>query len=395
MTPIPPFADGTFSVAHGVNTLGQVVGWGDRAGGARVHAFVWDRASGLRDLGTLDTAGPGIATYAHGINEAGQVVGEAIRGDGSSRAFVWDPQSGMREMAPLPGGGFSAARAINGAGQVLGQSTNALREDRAVRWQLNRPPAAQPQALGTLQDTALAVTLGGTDPDGDSLVFEVVTGPGQGVLSGTPPAVTYTPAPGYAGPDAFSFRVGDGTVWSAPATVSLTVTAPAPEPEPGPPPPTPGEDPAGRMHGAGTVETDGQRHHFEFRLRGGGPRPLSGRLEYHVKSANPTAGHRGQRRPAGHFVTTQITEGAFADDPERAPGRRPPVAVDTATFGGRGRWNGAPGYAFQARVQDGGEPGPGRDRFELTISDASGAVVAGVSGTLSAGNIQSGRPRQP
>ncbi len=37
--------------------------------------------------------------------------------------------------------------------------------------------------------------------------------------------MTYTPAANYNGADSFTFTVNDGTVTSAPATVSITVTA--------------------------------------------------------------------------------------------------------------------------------------------------------------------------
>ena len=37
--------------------------------------------------------------------------------------------------------------------------------------------------------------------------------------------MTYTPNPGYTGPDSFSYTASDGNMTSAPATVSLLVTA--------------------------------------------------------------------------------------------------------------------------------------------------------------------------
>ena len=49
--------------------------------------------------------------------------------------------------------------------------------------------------------------------------------PAHGTLSGTAPNLTYTPAANYNGADSFTFKVNDGTVDSAAATVSITVTA--------------------------------------------------------------------------------------------------------------------------------------------------------------------------
>ncbi|MCU0305047.1 MAG: Ig-like domain-containing protein [Thermoanaerobaculales bacterium] len=87
----------------------------------------------------------------------------------------------------------------------------------------NDPPTANPQSVTTPEDTAKAITLTGSDPNMDPLTFSIMTGPAHGGLSGTPPNVTYTPVPNYNGPDSFTFRVFDGTAYSAPATVSIDV----------------------------------------------------------------------------------------------------------------------------------------------------------------------------
>ena len=89
---------------------------------------------------------------------------------------------------------------------------------------VNDPPVANDQAVTTPEDTALAITLTGSDPDNDPLTFAIVTGPTNGALTGTPPNVTYTPNANYFGPDSFTFKVNDGTVDSNVATVSITVT---------------------------------------------------------------------------------------------------------------------------------------------------------------------------
>ncbi|ABK18038.1 Ig-like domain-containing protein [Syntrophobacter fumaroxidans] len=89
----------------------------------------------------------------------------------------------------------------------------------------NDAPVANAQTLSTNEDTAVSITLTGTDADGDTLSFTVTTSPAHGTLSGTAPNLTYTPAAGYHGPDAFEFKVNDGKADSAAAAVSITVNA--------------------------------------------------------------------------------------------------------------------------------------------------------------------------
>ena len=89
----------------------------------------------------------------------------------------------------------------------------------------NHPPVGNALSVTVTEDTATAITLTASDIDGDALTYSVASGPAHGSLSGTPPALTYTPALNYNGPDSFAFTVADGTATSAPATVSITVTA--------------------------------------------------------------------------------------------------------------------------------------------------------------------------
>jgi uncharacterized delta-60 repeat protein len=88
---------------------------------------------------------------------------------------------------------------------------------------VNDPPVAHAQAVATDEDVARAITLAGSDVDGDPLSYAIVSPPASGALSGVPPNVLYTPAAGYSGPDSFTFLVHDGTVASPAATVSITV----------------------------------------------------------------------------------------------------------------------------------------------------------------------------
>lgn len=86
------------------------------------------------------------------------------------------------------------------------------------------PPSALPQSLTTAEDTPLAITLAGRDPDGQPLVFSVDVQPAHGTLVESLPNVTYTPAPDFNGQDSFTFKAGNGRDVSAPAVVTVTVT---------------------------------------------------------------------------------------------------------------------------------------------------------------------------
>jgi len=93
----------------------------------------------------------------------------------------------------------------------------------------NRRPVANNQVVSTVEDTAKAITLTGTDPDANPLTYTVVNLPVNGTLSGTPPGLTYRPTTNYpagnfSGADTFTFVVSDGSLTSAVATVSITVT---------------------------------------------------------------------------------------------------------------------------------------------------------------------------
>lgn len=91
----------------------------------------------------------------------------------------------------------------------------------------NWPPVAYAQDVVTGIDTARAVTLVGFDFDGDPLSYSTVTPPAHGTLSGTAPNLSYTPTPGYAGSDSFTFMVTDSKgASSAVTTVSMAVQDP-------------------------------------------------------------------------------------------------------------------------------------------------------------------------
>ncbi len=112
---------GSQSHAYGINATGQVVGKSEsrtNSGLPLTHAFLYSGGS-LTDLGTLgDNTSPGYRSVAYGINSGGQVVGFSDVSN-SMRAFLYS-NGVMKDLGTL--GGWSYATAINIGGQVVGVS---------------------------------------------------------------------------------------------------------------------------------------------------------------------------------------------------------------------------------------------------------------------------------
>jgi uncharacterized protein (TIGR03437 family) len=94
---------------------------------------------------------------------------------------------------------------------------------RTIELKVNRPPIANGQSVTTSEDAPKAITLTGSDPDNDTLIFTIVSNPSHGSLSGSAPNLTYTPAANYGGSDSFTFKVNDGVAESAAATISIAI----------------------------------------------------------------------------------------------------------------------------------------------------------------------------
>jgi large repetitive protein len=93
----------------------------------------------------------------------------------------------------------------------------------------NTPPVANDTTASTNEDNAVTVHLSGSDADGDSLTFSIVTPPAHGSLGtivSTGPTtadVTYTPALNYNGSDSFVYRANDGNGGTDDANAAITI----------------------------------------------------------------------------------------------------------------------------------------------------------------------------
>jgi parallel beta-helix repeat protein len=103
--------------------------------------------------------------------------------------------------------------------------------NQVVLFQINRsadqPPVASAQAVSTNEGNAVQIVLTATDAADLPLIYTIAVPPGDGTLSAISNGntITYTPAGGFFGTDAFTFQATDPDGAESQAVVSLTVSA--------------------------------------------------------------------------------------------------------------------------------------------------------------------------
>jgi probable HAF family extracellular repeat protein len=188
---------GQYGASQAINSRGQIVGvaenaipdpynlfdyviWGISAG-TQSRAFLWDKKTGMRDLGTLGTGNDAFAEY---VNERGHVAGFSHTNTtpnpvpafwcGNSHPvpttdpFFWDGT--MTDMGTL-GGTCGVATGLNNRGEVIGISYlvgNIFQH--GFRWDKKR----KMQDLGTLGGNYGAA--GGINDAGDAVGWATITG---------------------------------------------------------------------------------------------------------------------------------------------------------------------------------------------------------------------------
>jgi probable HAF family extracellular repeat protein len=102
---------GNSSFAYGISGNGQKI-----VGSSDAHAVLWENGT-IADLGTLG----GSYSVAYGVNDLGQIVGQSSTTDGATHAVLWDHGT-ITDLGTL-GGSYGLAYGINGNGtKIVGQS---------------------------------------------------------------------------------------------------------------------------------------------------------------------------------------------------------------------------------------------------------------------------------
>lgn len=124
---------------------------------------------------------------------------------------------------PADGGQFLVTAVVTDAAGNIATTERNL----TVTSNLNHAPVAPAtSAISTDEDTAsIAVQIGASDPDGDSLTYSTKAGagPAAGVLSFAGGSFIYTPSNNANGTDAFTIVIDDGRGGTAEQVVTVTV----------------------------------------------------------------------------------------------------------------------------------------------------------------------------
>jgi len=158
----------------------------------------------------------------------------SLSGDGNELDFQFEGEGEVTiVLSPIMTGNVS----VTGAGSfteqqdqltlnfpAFGQHTVSL---KAIT-PLNRAPQVAPVVVNGETQQPIEIPLAGSDPDGDTLQYEVVVPPEHGELNGVAPDLSYVSDAGFRGDDGFSYRANDGTVNSDIANVTINVALPRP-----------------------------------------------------------------------------------------------------------------------------------------------------------------------
>jgi probable HAF family extracellular repeat protein len=148
MTALGGLPGATYSYAFGVNSHGTVAGSSSAASG-KIFAVLWTKSGSKYKIQKLPSLPRAALTLGGALNDGNEVAGLYFFGKGAQyyHGFLWTKARGTVDLGTLPGGTDSNANAINSTGTITGYGTTAAFPfGVAVNWDANR----KIHKLGTL-----------------------------------------------------------------------------------------------------------------------------------------------------------------------------------------------------------------------------------------------------
>jgi uncharacterized repeat protein (TIGR03803 family) len=198
---------------------------------------VFEVAAGTRaitTLASLSTGSLGTDPSPLVVDGAGNLFGTTPTGGASNLGTVFEIPAGSHSVTTLvsfngPNGANPyAGLFLDNRGNLFGTTAYGGAANSGTVFELQDPsPAANSQSFVTPFNTAQAITLYNTDPEGDPLIY-TVTNPANGTLSGSAPNLVYKPNSGFSGNDSFQFSIADSVTGLVSNTAKLSITVLAP-----------------------------------------------------------------------------------------------------------------------------------------------------------------------
>ncbi|MCH1928635.1 tandem-95 repeat protein [Shewanella sp. A25] len=161
-----------------------------------------------------------LVTVVSGDNNGDSVTYSITAGNGAGK-FSINPTTG--EITLIGSLDYETVNSYSLTVQVSDGSLSSTAIVTINVTDVNEAPVANSQSLSTNEDVPLSITLTGSDVDGNSISYTLLSSPTRGSLTGTAPNLVYTPTANFNGSDSFTFSVNDGLLTSNIATISVTI----------------------------------------------------------------------------------------------------------------------------------------------------------------------------
>ncbi len=191
-------------------TLSYIIEYQNEGAGTAYDVFVTGAVSPYLDETTLVIQNGGV--YHAGTRTILWSAGDLTAGQGGTVTFT----AGVKSNAPI-------GAEIIGTASVHFPSVPEITPTNAIV-AVVKPVSATPQTVSATAGVPVGITLSGSEPGGQPLSFSIASQPSRGLLTGTPPNLTYTSDLELSGVDSFAFVADNGTTVSDPATVTIIIS---------------------------------------------------------------------------------------------------------------------------------------------------------------------------